>query len=48
VSNDYKEGENKFTGSIKKITIDTKPVILGENDKKKIEEGKAAAAAAQQ
>ena len=28
VSNDYKEGDNKFTGKIKKITIDIKPANL--------------------
>jgi hypothetical protein len=28
VSNDYKEGDNKFTGKIKKITIDIKPSSL--------------------
>ena len=39
VSNDYKEGENKFTGSIKRITIDTKPVSLSESDQKRHREG---------
>ena len=37
VSNDYKPGENKFTGKILKVTIDTKPSILSEADKKTIE-----------
>jgi hypothetical protein len=48
VSKDYKEGENKFTGTIKKIIIDTKPVSLSEGDRKKIEQGEATAAAARQ
>ena len=25
VSRDYKEGENKFTGKIRKVIVDTKP-----------------------
>jgi hypothetical protein len=37
VSNDYKEGDNKFAGKIRKITIDTKPFNLGDKDKKDIE-----------
>ena len=37
VSNDYKPGENKFTGKILKVTIDTKPSILSEADKKTVE-----------
>jgi hypothetical protein len=27
VSNDYKERDNKFTGTIKKITVDAKPLV---------------------
>ena len=38
VSNDYKEGDNKFTGKIHKITIDTKPTILTAEVEKKIKE----------
>src|SRR5213595_1008982 len=37
VSNDYKPGENKFTGKIVKVTIDTKPSNLSEADKKTVE-----------
>jgi arylsulfatase len=36
VSNDYKAGENKFTGKIVKVTIDTKPSNLSEDDKKTV------------
>ncbi len=36
VSNDYKERDNKFTGTIKKITVDVKPLNLSTEDKKKI------------
>jgi arylsulfatase len=46
VSNDYKEGDNKFTGKIYKITIDTGASRLSAEDKKKSEEvGQAADAA---
>ena len=48
VSNDYKQGDNKFTGIIKRITVDTKPVGLSESDQKKMEGEKAAAALVQQ
>jgi len=37
VSNDYKPGENKFTGKIEKVTIDTKPSNLSAADKKTVE-----------
>ena len=37
VSNDYKAGENKFTGKIVKVTIDTKPSNLSPADKKTVE-----------
>lgn len=37
VSNDYKPGENKFTGKIEKVTIDTKPPNLSAADKKTVE-----------
>jgi len=37
VSNDYKPGENEFTGKIVKVTIDTKPSNLSEADKKTVE-----------
>jgi len=38
VSNDYKERDNKFTGTIRKITVDVKPLNLSAQDKKKIED----------
>ena len=38
VSNDYKPGENKFTGKIVKVTIDTKPSNLSAADKKTVED----------
>src|SRR4029077_5162915 len=37
VSNDYKQGDNKFTGKIVKVTIDTKPSNLSAADKKTVE-----------
>jgi hypothetical protein len=37
VSNDYKPGENKFTGKIEKVTIDTKPSTLSAADQKIVE-----------
>jgi arylsulfatase len=37
VSNDYKQGDNKFTGKIIKVTIDTQPSNLSEADKKTVE-----------
>ncbi len=38
VSNDYRERDNKFTGTIKKVTVDVKPFNLSAKDKKKIED----------
>src|SRR5204863_2917076 len=43
VSNDYKPGENKFTGKIIKVTIDTQPSNLSEADKKSVEAAEAVA-----
>jgi hypothetical protein len=37
VSNDYKPGENKFTGKIEKVTIDTKSSNLSAADQKTVE-----------
>src|SRR5436190_19061726 len=37
VSNDYKQGDNKFTGKIFKVTIETKPSNLSAADKKTVE-----------
>jgi hypothetical protein len=47
VSNDYKERDNKFTGTIKKITVDVKPFNLDAKDKKQIEDEQDAAAIAE-
>jgi len=44
VSNDYKPGENKFTGKIEKVTIDTKPSNLSATDKKTVETAEEVAA----
>ena len=38
VSNDYKQGDNKFTGKINKVTIDLSPSKLSAADEKKVEE----------
>src|SRR5258707_1239271 len=43
VSNDYKPGENRFTGKITKVTIDTTPSNLSEADKKTVEAAEAVA-----
>ena len=37
-SNDYKQGDNKFTGKIAKVTIDLSPSKLSDADEKKVEE----------
>jgi len=44
VSNDYKQGDNKFTGKIEKVTIDTKPSNLSAVDKKTVKDAEEAAA----
>ena len=44
VSNDYKQGDNKFTGKIFKVTIDTKPSNLSAADKKTVEQAEELAA----
>src|SRR4029077_19488659 len=44
VSNDYKSGENKFTGKIIKVTIDTQPSNLSAADKKAVEDAEEEAA----
>ena len=43
VSNDYKPGENRFTGKIIKVTIDTTQSNLSEADKKSVEAAEAVA-----
>jgi arylsulfatase len=45
VSDDYKQGDNKFTGKIAKVTIDLSPSKLSDADEKKVEEAGEAAAA---
>ena len=44
VSNDYKPGENNFTGKIIKVTIDTKPSNLSAADRKAVENAEEMAA----
>jgi arylsulfatase len=43
VSNDYKEGDNRFTGKIVKVTIDVKASPLSAADKKAAEDARKAA-----
>jgi arylsulfatase len=45
VSKDYKQGDNKFTGKIVKVTIDVKPSDLSAADKKAVEDAREVAAA---
>ena len=44
VSPDYKQGDNKFTGRIVKVTINTEASKLSDADKKKLEEAGEVAA----
>ena len=44
VSDDYKQGDNKFTGKIDKVTIDLSPSKLSDADEKKVEEAGETAA----
>jgi len=46
VSNDYKVGDNKFTGKIVKVTVDVKPTGFSAADKKAVEDAEEATAAA--
>jgi arylsulfatase len=46
VSDDYKPGENRFTGRIVKVTVDTKSPAMGAGGKKQIDDARAAADAA--
>jgi arylsulfatase len=46
VSDDYKEGDNRFTGRIEKVTIDIKPSALSAADQKSVDDAEDAAAAA--
>ena len=45
VSNDYKQNDNKFTGKIISVTIDTKASNLSPADKKAVEDAEEVAAA---
>jgi hypothetical protein len=45
VSNDYKQGDNKFTGKILKVTINTKPSGLTAADQKAVEDAEEEAEA---
>ncbi len=38
VTDDYKEGDNKFTGKIQKVVIEVGPVKLGAADQKNLKE----------
>jgi arylsulfatase A-like enzyme len=46
VSNDYKEGDNKFTGTVVKVTVDVKPSGLSVADQKAVADAEEEAAAA--
>ena len=43
VSDDYKEGDNKFTGTIAKVTIDISPSGLSAADQKAVGDAEDAA-----
>jgi hypothetical protein len=47
VSNDYKQGDNKFTGKVVKVTVDVKPLGLSKADQKAVEDAEDAAVAAE-
>ena len=38
MTEDYKERDNKFTGKIRKVTIEVGPVKLGAADQKKLKD----------
>jgi len=44
VSNDYKQGDNKFTGRIVKVTIDVQPSKLSPTDEKAVQDAEDVAA----
>jgi hypothetical protein len=44
VSREYKQGDNRFTGRIVKVTIDVKPSQMSAEDKKAMEDAQDAAA----
>jgi len=43
VTEEYKEGNNTFTGKIIKVTIDVAPAKLSADDRKELEKAQAAA-----
>jgi hypothetical protein len=43
VSDDYKDGDNKFTGTIVKVTVDVSPSSLSPADQKAVGDAEAAA-----
>ena len=47
VSNDYKQGDNKFTGKILKVTVDVQPSGLSAADQKAVADAEEAAAVAE-
>ena len=47
VSDDYKEGDNKFTGKIAKVVIEVVPLKLGAADKEELRNAEAARSAAE-
>ena len=42
MTDDYKAGDNKFTGQIKKVVIEVGPVKLGAADQEKLRRAKTA------
>ena len=48
VSSDYQPGNNRFTGTIAKVTIEVKPATMGAGDQKLIKDAEAAAEAAEE
>ena len=38
MTDDYKEGDNKFTGKIQKVVIEVGPLKLGSADQKKLKD----------
>jgi hypothetical protein len=47
VSDDYKEGDNKFTGKIHKVVIEVGPLKLGAADKEGLRKAEAVRRAAE-
>jgi arylsulfatase len=47
VSDDYKEGDNKFTGKIAKVVIEVRPLKLGAADKEVLRNAEASRRAAE-